>query len=192
MADRVSKATPQRRITDAFITLFSQCHDVDSINVSDLCREAKVARTTFYAHYEDPYDVMQQLQDYLMDGLNAAGDRASRMAFSRSERYSSAYGAVDTMRFIAQNRPAFAALLCDGGDPLFIHKVNAHIETNMKNLFAASSKPVEQPDVVMSFISGAMYNSICHWIANRKDLSPEEFCRIVFELLSRVQPEVGL
>ena len=43
--------------------------DLDTINVSELCREAGVNRATFYRHYAIPRDVLMEIQQDLFHQL---------------------------------------------------------------------------------------------------------------------------
>ncbi|MBR5558930.1 MAG: TetR/AcrR family transcriptional regulator [Oscillospiraceae bacterium] len=51
----------QRRIENTFVRLL-QSHDIDDLSITDICREAQVNRTTFYANYVDVYDLAQAVQ----------------------------------------------------------------------------------------------------------------------------------
>lgn len=53
---------------DALITLMEQ-KDFEKIKISDICDVALVNRSTFYAHYEDKYDLLLALIDDLKNNL---------------------------------------------------------------------------------------------------------------------------
>jgi len=47
------------------------------VTVTDLCRRADLSRGTFYLHYDNPADVLDDLEDRLLaDFIDAWGDRA--------------------------------------------------------------------------------------------------------------------
>ena len=57
----------RRVIQDSFVRLLSQ-KPIAKITVKEICEEADVNRSTFYAHYQDPYDLMLKIkQDVLME-----------------------------------------------------------------------------------------------------------------------------
>lgn len=41
----------------------------DYITVSELCKEAKVNRTTFYLHYENTLDLLEETTQYILEGF---------------------------------------------------------------------------------------------------------------------------
>ena len=45
---------------------------IQSITIKELCAQAGINRGTFYAHYADIYDLMQQLEDEMMADFQAA------------------------------------------------------------------------------------------------------------------------
>ena len=52
----------QRDIQAAFITLLNQ-KDFTAITIQDICNEALISRSTFYSHYLDKYDLLEQIID---------------------------------------------------------------------------------------------------------------------------------
>ncbi len=56
----------RQRIESVFIELL-QTKEIEDITVSDICKKTELNRSTFYANYEDIYD----LADKIRDGLEA-------------------------------------------------------------------------------------------------------------------------
>ncbi len=51
----------EKAIKNAFLELRSK-HPLEKITVKELCRLAQINKSTFYAHYEDIYDLSEKLQ----------------------------------------------------------------------------------------------------------------------------------
>lgn len=60
----------QKSIADAFYRLRAH-KPLEKITVRELCREAPVNRSTFYAHYKDVYDLSEQLENELVRSILA-------------------------------------------------------------------------------------------------------------------------
>lgn len=58
----------KQSIRDSLLKLL-QDHDIHKITVTDICKEANINRGTFYAHYEDPYQLLQCIEDELFEKL---------------------------------------------------------------------------------------------------------------------------
>lgn len=52
----------------AFIQLRAQ-KPLERITVTELCRLAEINKSTFYSHYQDIYDLSEQLEDELVEGI---------------------------------------------------------------------------------------------------------------------------
>ena len=56
----------RRELENALIRLLKE-KNIQSISVKELCEEADVTRSTFYQHYSNPYDMLTEIQDRIMD-----------------------------------------------------------------------------------------------------------------------------
>lgn len=56
-------------ISQALITLLDKKGSLDNITVSDICNEANINRGTFYNHYGNPTDVLEEIKESLMNKL---------------------------------------------------------------------------------------------------------------------------
>lgn len=56
-------------IKDNFVTLLRE-KSISKITIKELCERADINRATFYAHYSDQYDLLRQIEDELIDGIN--------------------------------------------------------------------------------------------------------------------------
>ena len=58
------RKTSQEKIEKCFIELI-QKKDITNISVTDICKQAKLNRTTFYSNYIDIYDLADKIKDSL-------------------------------------------------------------------------------------------------------------------------------
>ena len=56
----------KKNIRDAFLELRKK-HTLDEIKVNALCEKALVNKTTFYNHYQDVYDLSEELETEVLD-----------------------------------------------------------------------------------------------------------------------------
>ena len=59
----------RKMIEESFLTLL-QTKTVNRITVKEICEMAQVNRATFYKHYADPYDLLEQIEDRIIEGLS--------------------------------------------------------------------------------------------------------------------------
>ena len=67
-SDRRVKKT-KKAIQNALLTLMDR-KNISDITIIELTREADVNRKTFYNHYSDIYQVMDEIEDNIVDNLN--------------------------------------------------------------------------------------------------------------------------
>lgn len=46
--------------------------EIEKITVADICRLAEINRSTFYRHYETPYELLACLEDEMFEQLRSA------------------------------------------------------------------------------------------------------------------------
>lgn len=63
------KKESRRKMESVFIELL-QNRNLEQISVTDLCKQAGVNRTTFYANYVDIYDLADSIRHQLEEGLS--------------------------------------------------------------------------------------------------------------------------
>lgn len=63
--------TTKRLLREALITFLAE-KPLTSITVKELCERAKLNRGTFYAHYEDVYDLLEQIEAEMAADFHAA------------------------------------------------------------------------------------------------------------------------
>ncbi len=56
-------------IKDSFVKFLKQ-KPISKITVKEICDDADINRATFYAHYLDQYDLLQQIENEIIDDIN--------------------------------------------------------------------------------------------------------------------------
>lgn len=63
------KRVTRRILKENLIVLLTK-EPIKDITVKELCYESKINRSTFYAHYQDIYSVLKEIEDEMYDELN--------------------------------------------------------------------------------------------------------------------------
>lgn len=64
--DNKRKRESQEKIEKTFLSLI-QKREVKNISISEICKIAKINRTTFYANYIDIYDLIDKVRDHMLE-----------------------------------------------------------------------------------------------------------------------------
>ena len=68
----------RKHIVDSFLSLIPD-KDWDKISVKELCAAADITRGTFYQYFTDIYDLMEQLETYLLDDISSRYEELLRL-----------------------------------------------------------------------------------------------------------------
>ncbi|NLW78193.1 MAG: TetR/AcrR family transcriptional regulator [Ruminococcaceae bacterium] len=111
----------KQMIQGAFLELLNQ-KSIQNITVKELCERAGVNRGTFYLHYHDVYDLLDQMQKALLAELNALLD-GTPVLFINTPRETSGAFITALVQFFDNNRELCAVLLGENIDKKFLAAV---------------------------------------------------------------------
>lgn len=60
----------QRVIKESLLKLLAK-KPIKKITVKEICELAQINRATFYLHYQDPYDLFEQIENELFEDLSS-------------------------------------------------------------------------------------------------------------------------
>lgn len=130
---KTSKSEKTRKaIKRAYVDLL-ETKEFDKIRVSDITRHMDIARSTFYAYFDDTYDVIEKLEDEFLDGmpgpdssesgnpLQPLGDSGLEKKCSQIDWY------FNWLDYVVEHKRLLAALTGPNGNPQFPHKLRSRV-----------------------------------------------------------------
>lgn len=161
----------RKAMTEALMSLLRQ-HDWGAISVQMICREADVARSTFYSHYQTRQD--------LLDDLFSSGEGA----FLRNvtER-----GLEGTLIWLASHLSESAALqqrlAASGAGHVIMTRFRSVIRERLTaDLQAEGLAPGPE---AMEFLTGGLFAMLDGWLARGCRVAPEPLAREAARLIRR-------
>ena len=138
---------------------------VERIRVTDLCQEAQIARSTFYANFHDVQDVATWFWDYLMDStLYQAG-----VTLDYHDAHMAAFGAMREHRAFLQRAAssvAYNSICQHGGREMGGHLIEVYVRKSGLEL-------TEVQRVEAEFYNIGAKHATRHWMARGMQESPE-------------------
>ncbi len=182
----------EERIKKAAIKIYEGSRET-RLSVTEICARAGVNRCTFYLHYASVEELMEQIRDELLTGIQ---DRSSRLRLhniydvQHNRSHGEELALVEVMRFCAERREYLIALLSPEGDPAFREDLRQMIA----GLFIASFYLYNQTygseqAYAIRFITSGLVDILYNWLICQ-DKSPEEmsaFCMRMSELVPVIQ-----
>lgn len=118
MEDRRVRRT-RAQLRTAFTSLMAE-KPINQITVRELADRADVNRGTFYTHYRDIYDMLEQVEQELLDELTAVLDRYSAQELRRGIRPV----LEEVFCFVRENAALCTALLESRSEQPFFQRVS--------------------------------------------------------------------
>lgn len=153
-------------LKNALMDLLSEKGSVTKISVRELCERADLNRSTFYAHYSEPKELLEEVEAELLDATREHLQKIGAENDTGAHRY-----LLSFLIYIKENDKPFRTLLIDAGDPEFRSKfMQQSIIQFVENLNI--SFPKDQEQYVYSYILNGSTGVIIQWM--RSDYSIDE------------------
>jgi AcrR family transcriptional regulator len=164
----------------------------ESITVGDITKTAQINRGTFYLHYKDKFDLLDQIEQQLFEDLgNHIDELQSRYSSTHTFEKGQEQLAATLFSSIKMHSPILKIFLSDHGRTgfhlrfrdAFSEKVRFNLEKNES--FNANLKvPMEY---FLSFITSAFLGLIEQWVQNGLDKTPQEMTALYIDIISFIQ-----
>ena len=158
-----------QRMDEAFLALLSE-KDFAYITVREICKRAKVNRSTFYLHYETIGDLLDETVSLLNDRFLASfGGRVDLNVDALSESDANFIRddyLLPYLEFVKENRSAYLAIHEQGtvfGTEKAFRKM---FETVFSPIMTRFGIPLEHQSYMMSFYRYGMVAVITQWLKN--------------------------
>jgi AcrR family transcriptional regulator len=169
-------------IVEALIELTIQ-KGFAAVTVQDIVRRAGINRATFYRHYQDKFDLLDQyaqavyeLPDSPLDPGSLAGEEAAiDKAIS---------GLVRLLEHVRRHAKFFRVMLGKHGDPGFAAKIRQYIQTRIRrSLPEALLSDENSADLYLSYVSSGAVGVLAWWLEHEIPYSPEQLATILFRFI---------
>jgi len=181
LADRRIIRT-KRMIRDA-LTLLMEEKGFEAITVRDLTERADINRGTFYLHYEDKYDLLEQCEEEIINGIKKLALKINpKDALSFDGQKEPFPFIVYLFEYFHENSSFMKAALGPNGDAAFQEKLKELIKnTFYQNILSnLQQEDMLVPiDFLIAYISSANLGVIQHWLESGMEKSPREMALIL-------------
>ncbi len=97
-----AKDTREKIIQSVYRKIAEERRPVSKITVREICEEAGINRSTFYAHFMDVYDVVEKVEKWMSEGL-------TRSVLQEAEKASSINSLFEqTFRFVEEHQEFYS------------------------------------------------------------------------------------
>lgn len=153
------------------------------ISVTNLTNKAKVSRVTFYIHYKDMSDYIENVCDWLLSDIvwppaaemNVFNIDNARLIFTKQSES------------VMENAELFRALLGDNGPNYFWDRFSDVIESEYYVYLEKSKKEFSEQDVkdIVKYVSAGKLALMVDWITQEPMLPIEDMVEKIMKLTYR-------
>ena len=164
----------------------------EAITIGDIAKTAQINRGTFYLHFQDKFDLLDQIEQQLFRDI---GNHIDELQFHYLSTHTFEKGqeqfAATLFSSIKKHLPLLKIFLSNHGRAgfhirfrdAFSEKVSLHLENN-EIINASLKAPI---DYFLSFITSAFLGLIEQWVQNGLDKTTEEMTAVYIDIISFIQ-----
>lgn len=168
-------ARVRREIVLALFTLMKK-KNFSEITVSDIIREAHVARASYYRNFDSKEDVIVEYMDQLYKPIMCSGEEPdTNMLFNYEHAVA---GFEKALGQFLLNKSQILTLYDNGFASLILDLMNSYIETTAGDMPQNSIERYH-----LYYISGATFNVLIRWLKEGAMESPHEMARICADFM---------
>jgi len=155
----------------------------EKIKISDICEEALINRSTFYAHYEDKYDLLMELfEEQKKSLLKELGDNENT---SFSKNYIMELLNI-LINHIDQNKEVYSAILSNNRNGILIDFLIDALERDISDRLKNNNEIMDSNiplDIIVKFYAGGVINIVISWLTRKEKHSKEELISYMDKLI---------
>lgn len=164
----------KRSITDAFWSLMQE-RKFHEITVNDVAARAEISRTTFYHHYADKFDWLEQtIRSYLRDLTDRYPDTDLQNRALIINRL------TDLLRGIS-SQPRLCSLILINENPQLLYTFfRGSLLDQFHRQNGAAAVPTLEEDLTIHYLATSTSAFIEWWVRNDTLFSPEQLAQCIF------------
>lgn len=163
----------KQAIQDEFIKMYSQ-KEYSKITIKELCCRTPVARTTFYAYYQNMDDLKTDIETHLLNKIHDITLQFETRDVSFIELHEFL---KYTMLFIENNRNVIYAFLITQPNIRFITLWKEDIKKHVR-LHYPQKENCHNYELLVELISSAAIQCYCYWLQHPEEIDGEKLFKL--------------
>ena len=178
MKDDQRVALTKRLLKEGLFRLL-QTKDIGKVGVTELCRESGINRATFYRHFEQPRDILNEIRHDLFCEIK-------RILNSGEAGEESLKKIEDACTYIYENAELINILFGCRTDAEFVEFINEMYEHSHKLRSMDRFRGVDDESgrLTAYYYAGGIYYMLRRWLLEPEMKTPGEMAALIYELLS--------
>jgi len=185
--DQQRKNTDDRRVRrtkkllkDSLATLLME-KNINDISVKEIVDLADINRGTFYLHYRDIYDMLNQIENEMIVDLNEIADKYPGLVLKGAPK---PY-IQEVFEYIKENSHFCAMLLGPYGDMAFVEKLKKMVEEQCFRsiMEAMPANELQNYQLFAAYTVSGCIGLLQNWMDNGMKMSPGELAQVADDMI---------
>ena len=153
--------------------------DISQITIKEICEDADINRATFYAHYNDQYDLLRKIENELLENINSY-----LSVYRESDANLNPIDIVEKIfDYIKENAGLCKLLLNERGDLIFQKSVMVFVyDIVISNLTNKGVIAKEDAEYIYSFTITGCVGVIQKWLNDDMKKSTRFMAEMIIKL----------
>lgn len=165
-------------LQDSLIELMRE-KPIAKITIKELCENADINRTTFYAHFTDQYDLLRKIEDETLSWLKVAA--ATLMDKTEEDEMIRLLEGI--LQYLAENSKHLQVLMSEQGDIDFQKQLFTVIyQLCGINPSAGRGGDVDTRELCFIFAVNGSVGLIQNWLKTGLSQSPKEIAQVIYDM----------
>ena len=181
----VTASQTRENLMSAFWSLYKE-NRIEKITVASICKVAGYNRSTFYAYFQDIYEVLDAIEEEL---ISPEAFEKSILSFLLSgSSFASANKEMafqHIIRLFEDSCDYIPVLLGEHGDPAFRQKLMDKLTPHITALLKYNLEDNKEMQYILEYQSAGVLNVIAKWYANGKNIPYEDLVRLLMNLSTK-------
>lgn len=153
----------------------------EDIRVSDICNKALINRSTFYAHFDDKYELLASCIDNLKDSLHQKLKENHNI--SNTKEYYMEFVKI-FLDYIEEKKDAYLAIAKHNSNNTVTNIICEAIDADIiENIKYYNNKFKIPTNIIAKFYSGAVVSTAIYWMYHLSSYTKEEMIEYLTMLL---------
>jgi len=168
----------QMVLKDSLIELMNE-KSISQITIKELCENADINRTTFYAHYSDQYQLLRSIEDetlaWLKELMLEFSNKTSKQDFIKNLE--------KVFEYLVENKNHIQILMSEQGDIDFQRKLLVFLyELSGILLSNDTATDIAKSELYFVFLVNGSVGLIQHWLKNGLKETANEMAEIIYNM----------
>jgi len=160
-----------------------QYQSLEKINISELCNESGINRTTFYKHYNSPQDVLSDIEFDLYQEYKVLADQSPEKNLRHDIELICTY--------LYEHAHIIKILLLSNADTYFanlLNELNRALWEKKNTTHDMSDLDADSILLISTFFGSGCYYLLKKWLMNEVSKTPKEIAELIYILISKETP----